>query len=152
MVTIEDIFPYILAPVIVFSMQYIITRFFEIRDKKKKKSIWIKFLRKTNKSVNKCLSMFEKIEYSNGKWIEISKPTIPIFSYFGIIFLTTFIIFFTQKNIYTSIALANSIISIFVFLLVLSLCKYTRKKIGGYQDPSKTVGNFFFTSLCQIGD
>lgn len=144
MVTLNEIFPYIFAPVIVFSIQYIITKFFEIRDKKKKNSIWIKFLRKTNESVNKCYSMFEKIESSNGKWIEFSRPIIPAFS-FIVSFILFYIILILNKNVYISMALASFIISIFVLFLVLSLYQYTKEKIdlGDVLNKSNEIKNFY---------
>lgn len=144
MITLNEIFPYILAPVIVFSMQILITKFFEIRDKKKKKSIWIKFFRKTNESVNKCFTMFENVESSNGKWIEILRPLIPLLVYIFTLILFL-LIFFIQKNEYISLALATIIISFFVLLLLITLLKYTAEKmrLGDVLNKSNEIIDFY---------
>ncbi len=157
MVTPEEIFPYVLAPVIVFLIQYIITKIFEFEDRKKKKSIWIKFLRKTNGNINKCLSEFEKIESTNKKWIEFSKPIISL-SAFLVVFVIFIIILIFSKDVYVSMAFASFIVSIFVCLMVVILYQYTDGKIneGNLLNKSNKIKDFYtiinwsFLGICSL--
>lgn len=156
MLTLEEIFPYILAPVIVFSIQYIITKIFEFEDRKKKKSIWIRFLRRTNGIINECLSTFEKIESTNKKWIEFSKPIILFLGYIAII-IPFYIILIFVKNVFISMAFSSFIISIFISILGLILYQHTEKiKEGDLLNKSKKIKDFYtiiswlFFGICSL--
>jgi len=124
MVTSEDIFPYIFAPVIVFILQYIITKFLE----KKKKKTWLHFLRRSNDKINECLSKLEKIESTElPSLIQFSMPIL-IFLGYSLIIIIIVVINLWLNNIYFSLALAILIISFSVLLLVSILWKYTNDK------------------------
>lgn len=149
MLTLEEIFPYILAPVIVFSIQYIITKIFEIKDRKRKKSIWIRFLRKTNRIINECLSTFEKLESTDKKWIEFFKPIILFLPYIAVIFLFIIILFFV-RSVYISMAFSSFILSISVPLLVVILYQHTEKiKNGDLLNKSNKI-NDYYTIICWL--
>lgn len=73
--SISDLPLYILAAVIVAFLVYPIKRivadWFESRDGKKRRSLWINFLR-SHYTINECISTFENIKYPVGKLASVS--------------------------------------------------------------------------------
>lgn len=136
----EEIPPYVIAAVIIFLIQSIITK----RFRKTNRSIWITFLRKTNKIINESLSTFEKIESTNNKWIEFSKPMIPSLA-FIVILILYFIILILSENIYISMAYTSLIISLLILSIVLILINYTSNKIdeGNLLDKSNKIKDIY---------
>ena len=73
--SIYDLLLYILAAVtiafLVYPIKRIIADWFESRDGKKRRSLWINFLR-SHDIINECISTFEKIKYPTGKLALVS--------------------------------------------------------------------------------
>ena len=73
--SISDLILYIVAAVTVAFLAYTIKRiiadWFESRDGKKRRSLWINFLR-SHDIINECISTFEKIKYPTGKLALVS--------------------------------------------------------------------------------
>ncbi|MCK4799223.1 MAG: hypothetical protein KAT05_17755 [Spirochaetes bacterium] len=135
----EEIFPYVLAPVIVFLIQFIIIKIFT----KPESLIWIRFLRGTDKIINETLSKFETIKSTNNKWIENLKPIIPFIAYSVILILLT-IMWFWSGNLYNSMVSINMSVSIVTLIAGFLLIVYIDKiKIGNLLNKSKEINNYY---------
>lgn len=73
--SISDLLLYILAAVIVaflaYSIKRIVADWFESKDGKKRRSLWINFLQ-SHYTINECISTFENIKYPVGKLASLS--------------------------------------------------------------------------------
>ncbi len=125
--TVEEIFPYVLAAVLIFLIQFTINKWYNNEEMKKRRSIWIKFLR-SNETINKCLWRFEQIESSEGMWYMISRLAGLFLGIFGTLVLS-FILYslFVPMDIFISNALAG-FINIIPFTLNYFLWQYTSKR------------------------
>jgi hypothetical protein len=140
--TVEGILPYIVATVfsaiLILIIRPFITERFKNKERKKRRSIWIAFLR-TNEIINECLERFEKIEFSEEKWPNLGGFILGLIAFFILRYLYNIIL---GPSLFDFLAIAYSclVIGIVPFVSVIILRQFKNKQRNLLQ-KSKIITN-----------